>query len=322
MNTPMPGYCRIIAVFLLLAWPKASTRCQEAEIKSEAATLRIDGVRQDSDRLTARLSSRIVVTIRIECGKALDVEPAKLLADSPDWEVTATPAAAEPELWQESFILRPVKPGPLNIPLQTLRYRENSASRWQVVKWPVVVINVTTEVLNPNPNDLHDHLEPEYPPSASFSWERLVLPILAAALAFSLACTWFMLRKRNQTATPPDALAELEKIAGLPLENPKEIEYFHSRLSEVFRGFLQRSLGLPVTKRTTEELLAQIGAEHPCKEQIAEILKTCDLVKFARTIPVVSSCRMVLDAARGVITELSLDVPQKRTGEQQNGSIG
>jgi hypothetical protein len=327
---PMPGYSRFMPIFLLLASAPTPAHAQDFEIQRRPATLRIAGARQESERLMARLSGRIVLTIQIAGPKTLEVEPNERFSASADWEVEQVKEVAQeqepahPKTWRESFVLRPVKPGALYVPLQPLRYRERPSSSWQLVKWPAVIIHVTTEILNPNPNDLYDQLLPEEPPKAATWWKGAFAALLAAALVVSLAGTWVLLgRRRAPKPDPvPDALTELERVARLPLENPEQIEHFHSRLSEVLRTFLQQALDLPVTKRTTAELLAQISDGCSHKNRLTEILGTCDLVKFAGMRPNAQACHAVIDAARALIVELSLDVAQKRVGQQENGSVG
>jgi hypothetical protein len=110
---------------------------------------------------------------------------------------------------------------------------------------------------------------------------------LGAACLAAFALLWFQQRKRAKAtravpALPP--LAELKaEIAGLAAE-PSMLA-LHTRLSYALRRYLGRRLPFPAVESTTGEVQSQLtGRRMPgtLARQTVEILRACDLVKFAR----------------------------------------
>jgi hypothetical protein len=327
---------QVLPSLLVLASIFTDTRAADYEVKRGPATLRITGVRLDSERLLARLSDRLSLTIQVEGPPGMEVEPIAGITASTAWEVEPEMDALEDKqaadrmIWRESFALRPVRPGVLYLPLQSLRYREAAGQPWQVVKWPAIIIHVSTDILTPDASELYDRLEPEEPPYVPAWWEPIFRPAIGAVLACSLVAALLLLARRRAPVPPPepDVLAELDRIAYLPVESAEQIENYHKQLADVIHTFLHQTLDISVTKQTTAELLSQIDESCPWKEQIAQVLESCDLVKFARAMPDPEDCHALVSTVRMLMAQLtkpdgnaSFAVAQKRQRQQENGPV-
>jgi hypothetical protein len=144
------------------------------------------------------------------------------------------------------------------------------------------------------------------PIGAPFWWT------LAALAAAAIAGAWALLRRRAPAAgmaaaAPPAApypelLAELGRLAG---ESSSLL--VHTRLSRALRRYLGRSLDLPARESTTTEihrLLQGRRVPRPLVRRTIELLRACDLVKFARQEAGVESGRLRIAAARAIAGEL------------------
>lgn len=112
-----------------------------------------------------------------------------------------------------------------------------------------------------------------------------------AAAVGTAACLWlgFLLWRRSPglTAEPAEALpplAELEAaLARLSrVDSPLE---GHVLVSRALRRYLGRQLGFPAPESSTTEIRRTLAARHlPAElaERVTEVLRACDLVKFAR----------------------------------------
>jgi hypothetical protein len=123
------------------------------------------------------------------------------------------------------------------------------------------------------------------PVGAPFWWTLAGLSLLSALLGRAL---WDQHRRRQaavvamQPALPPfeELVAALEGLAAEP-----SMLRLHTRLSLALRRYLGRALGVPAPESTTSEvqrLLAGRRLPPPLVRQTVELLRACDLVKFAR----------------------------------------
>jgi hypothetical protein len=145
------------------------------------------------------------------------------------------------------------------------------------------------------------------PIGAAFWWTLAALGLLAGAGA------WALLRRRApggaaaRAAVPPAApypelIAELDRLSGegSPL-------LVHTRLSFSLRRYLGRTLELPATESTTTEIHRLLHGRRVPQQLVRrtiELLRACDLVKFARQEVGVDNGRQRLAAARAIAGEL------------------
>jgi hypothetical protein len=141
------------------------------------------------------------------------------------------------------------------------------------------------------------------PFGAAFLWT------LAALGALAIAAVWLLWRqerrRRRAAATAPAApplaplaemLAALDRLAAAP-----SALALHTGLSQALRRFLGRSLGFPAPESTTSEIQRRLLANGWPAAQVrptVELLRACDLVKFARQEAGAERGRERLAAAR------------------------
>jgi Domain of unknown function (DUF4381) len=155
-------------------------------------------------------------------------------------------------------------------------------------------------------NQLRDHLDPEEPtggPTGSLPWLWLVLGAVAL-LGLVVLARWLRKRRGARTAVPPAEafLRELDALEADRLPERGEIEAFHVRLAEALRRYLEQTYQVPASRQTTQEFLAAwrttlpLGASE--QDVLAELLRRCDLAKFARSAPGPEVCGETLALAR------------------------
>ena len=147
----------------------------------------------------------------------------------------------------------------------------------------------------------------QLPIGAPFWWTLAASSVLLALLGWLL---WRQQRARNaaeepaRPALPPfdELLAELDRMA----EEPSVLR-LHTRLSLALRAYLGRSLGFPAAESTTSEIhRSLLGRRMPgtLVRQTVDLLRACDLVKFARQEVGEDRARERLAAARQVGREI------------------
>jgi hypothetical protein len=94
----------------------------------------------------------------------------------------------------------------------------------------------------------------------------------------------------RDTSEPPDVVA-LRELEQLREEKPwlhNKVKYYHIRISEVLRDYIERRFKVPALEQTTEEILTSLKTSL-CKttdlNRLSSVLKLADLVKFAKVIP-------------------------------------
>jgi hypothetical protein len=162
-------------------------------------------------------------------------------------------------------------------------------------------------VAGPGTNALRDIKPPLEIPSG-WAWVGWVLLVIAvAALAF---CAWRYWQKRRAQAmvipvVPPHIRAKQKLREALALiGQPRE---FCILVSDTVRWYLEERFDFHAPERTTEEFLYELQATDLLtpdqKESIAEFLKRCDLVKFAKYEPGPPELRDLHDSALRLVEE-------------------
>jgi hypothetical protein len=133
-----------------------------------------------------------------------------------------------------------------------------------------------------------------------FRW-KLWLGALAALLAVLAAVYWLRRRRRAPAATvrasppAPDPLdaaeAELRELVGGKLLEKGLVKQFYVTLADVVKKMLEAGYGVQALEKTSLEILEALPREESNRlrdqdlEEIAGLMVSCDLVKFARYIP-------------------------------------
>jgi hypothetical protein len=152
--------------------------------------------------------------------------------------------------------------------------------------------------------------KPEAPPrslplGAPFAWSTLALAAACGGLVYLL---WRRSRKSGATVAVP-VLAPLEELlAGLDRLSGEPSVSLHTRLSFALRTYLGRTLAFPATESTTSEIHRRLLARQLPAALIRrtfELLRACDLVKFARQEVSDTVSRERLGTAREIGGELA-----------------
>jgi hypothetical protein len=170
---------------------------------------------------------------------------------------------------------------------------------------------------NPAPmTDIHD-IKPLEILAADGSWlfhilgAVLILAIIGAAIYF-----WRKSRNRKQVSAqipvlPHEAaLRSLDALADMENMDGKD---FYFSLSNILRTYIQARYGINALEMTTEELLPKIdllGLSREMHQELKELIRSTDPVKFAGVPAAVSKMRAHLYFVRNFVTQTSsLEIP-------------
>ena len=186
-----------------------------------------------------------------------------------------------------AFPLIAWRPGSIALPSFDVTLRSGGRERRVTVDLPAVTV---VSVLPADTTNIQAK-----PPKDVFGPNRLWWPWILAALlllAALAAAYWWWRRRRKQPdviAIPMPmprerALQELTRIQQLGLIEQGEYKRFYTMLSGVLRQYLESFDSKWSGDLTTEELAQRVKQERDVAPAIA-VLRTSDLVKFARETP-------------------------------------
>jgi hypothetical protein len=125
-----------------------------------------------------------------------------------------------------------------------------------------------------------------------FSGYTLLALLAAAVLAFGV---WWLSRRRRQAETPApseephvEAIKALEKLHHEKLWQNNKHKLYYTRLTDILRRYMERRWGVAAMEMASGEILAaarEQGVEGASLNSLKEILRSADLVKFAKHTP-------------------------------------
>src|SRR5262249_20238867 len=96
---------------------------------------------------------------------------------------------------------------------------------------------------------------------------------------------------------------------------PGAAERYHTLLSDVVRGYLEKRFEVLASRQTTPEFLeAMRGSPQltaPQQDLLREFLRRCDLAKFARANPSPEECRAAAAMARDFVEQTAAVAEKK-----------
>jgi len=140
------------------------------------------------------------------------------------------------------------------------------------------------------------------------------LVLLMTALVISGIIYW---HKRASRKLPPPvqvrpeeiALQELDRLLSEDLLARGEIKFFHIRISDILRQYIENRFGLKAPERTTEEFLVALSLAKSSENALlgkhrallGNFLTQCDLVKFAKHEPSIAESEKTVVICREFI---------------------
>lgn len=188
-------------------------------------------------------------------------------------------------VYEQRLVLVAFKPG--QVPLTPVAIAVPTRAGTNQVKTPAGLTLTVRSVIPQNEKEPQPKppTEPRPLPYGERFWWTL-----ASLSAACLLAAWLLFRKHRAAAGPAvaaPALAPFEElVAELDrLRSEPAMIALHTGLSLALRRYLGRRLPFPALESTTSEIQRQLLARRmpgPLVRQAVELLRACDLVKFAR----------------------------------------
>lgn len=161
-------------------------------------------------------------------------------------------------------------------------------------------------------------------------WEifRWVLLALAVAAIVYFVVLWMKKREKNEPIIqvhkePPlspieQALKELEELRQKELWQHGRQKEYHTQLTDILRQYLQKRYGINSTEMTSDQTLeafqGSLGFTQERYDQLRQIFRTADMVKFAKAEPASYEHDLAMSIAR---TFIAADAEQQQEQKEE-----
>ena len=133
-----------------------------------------------------------------------------------------------------------------------------------------------------------------------FWWLIPIFVLLAIIL-------YFVFRKKREKEVPKvyvapiqEALQRLKELDEKHLLEQNKIKIYYSELTDIVRTYIEKDINIPALESTTNELIetiqdfnasSKLGISKETIQQLKEVLQSADLVKFAKSSPIVEEIK-------------------------------
>lgn len=142
---------------------------------------------------------------------------------------------------------------------------------------------------------------------------KYIYLLILSAVIISLLLFFILRKKKNNIPQeekpdlPPEvsALDKINKLRGSKLIEQGRYKEFYTILSEIIRDYFEGKYKVSALDRTTFELVSELKKKNIINDKIGIIQKflfDCDLVKFAKYIPLEGDPDKILNTAEKIIT--------------------
>jgi len=169
---------------------------------------------------------------------------------------------------------------------------------WSADSLRVRVASFAIDLAKDRPYDI----KPPVAVSLRFGEISLWLAMILAGLAVVASAVWLLMKYRRRIpllgGTRPDlpphveAIRRLEALRNQRLPESGRVKQYYSAVTDILRVYLLRRFGIGAMEMTSAEILQAVETPHRAGEvddkrmgDLAEILTTADLVKFAKWEP-------------------------------------
>jgi len=153
-------------------------------------------------------------------------------------------------------------------------------------------------------------------PPLSIGINKFILLVVIIFIFVGAYLYFIMRQKENPTGEEqvieedhlsPEEIANkrLDELLAKGLLKDSLVKEFYIELSDIIRRYISDKYGVPVIERTTDEVCRDLKksgtAERKRQVEIKEFLENCDMVKFAKYIPVENEINTDVEKGREII---------------------
>lgn len=198
-----------------------------------------------------------------------------------------------------------------------------------------LAIEVTPVVVDTLKQKMYDIKGVATAESKSLLWLWILLGLLlAAGIGFGV---WWYLKKRKQPAPEPEeefhaspiekATTQLQVLENKALLDKGEVKNYYSELTDIARTYIEEAIHIPAMESTTSELINAMRTAVRRKnmklsqetfEQLEQVLRNADLVKFAKMRPVSHEIADDRSRIEKTIVVIDQSIPEEKEEDEEH----
>ena len=268
---------------------------------SQAAEESLISVESHVDRATITIGDRILYTLTVKTDPQVKLEPLALGSnlgtfEVKDYKIYDPVKDKEGKVINKSeYVITTFTTGEYVIPPIAILYTDPKGEKKEIGSEPLFILVKSVGATESDKEDVRG-LKPPIEIKGGYWTYLLILPALVLLGAFG----FLYYRQKSKGVGLPQVPEELKKpaweVALLELENlknsdfleRKEIKKYYIILSDIIRKYLERRYQITALDRTTPEVKSEMRSVKVDKEiidSVYDFLFSCDLVKFAKYVP-------------------------------------
>jgi len=207
----------------------------------------------------------------------------------------------------------------ITIPPIAVRYKSEGSDEEEVALSNPVTFNVHTVAVEQQ-SDIKDVKEPLMIP---LDWKFILLIALIVLIILAIAFYLYRRYKKKKAEQPVKkkiiripahvrALTSLDNLENEKLWQKGMVKDYHSRITEIVRGYFEERFNLPALELTTFEQMQQLGKVLEAKNILSttnDFLSNADLVKFAKFEPMPTVNETMMKQAKEIVNKTSTNEP-------------
>ena len=156
-------------------------------------------------------------------------------------------------------------------------------------------------------------------------WWLLVLLVVIAVILYFVLRDKVKHYERNNRIPPFDmAKQRLKELDGKKLIKENKIKLYYVELTDIVRTFIEREMNIPALESTTDELLetitdfnssSNLNIPEETISKLKVLLKEADLVKFAKSKPLINEIEVHRNSAENIIDNLHPEEEENKAKE-------
>lgn len=298
----------MVAISLLC--PKALLFASPLDLKAEV----------DKDNIT--IGDRIKYEITVEYDEGVTVGPMAIAENLGEFEIKdyhiEEPKKTKDKRWisKTDYIITAFTTGDFTIQPVRVKYKTPDGNEKEASS---VEIKIKVESVKPGPLDKDDIRGLKGPAEIKgrFPWISFIASVLFIILGAGIFIYFNNKKRVRETPIipqrPPEDIAveELKALLDMRLPEKGMIKEYYIKVSDIIRKYIEARFRIVVLDRTTWELYQEMRSrriERKYVEKIRDFLEDCDMVKFAKYIPVQKEIEEAYAKAKEIVEITTPDI--------------
>jgi hypothetical protein len=288
---------KIITISCIFLWFVVTISSSQAKEES------LISVESQVDRATITIGDRILYTLKITTDPKVKLEPLRLGSnlgsfEVKDYKIYDPVKTKDGKVVNKSeYVITTFTTGDYVIPDLAINYTDPNGEKKQTHSEPLFIKVKSVGATESDKEDIRG-LKPPIDVKGSYLAYLLLIPALALLGAGGFlyyrhkakGLAFPRLSEELQKPAWEVALFELDSLRSSDLLGKRQVKRYFILLSDITRKYVERRFDIPALDRTTEEIRGEIKKaklEQKVSGLINELLSFCDLVKFAKYVPLV-----------------------------------